>query len=72
MAVSDEGNSPPTKKPVLSNAFIFQEVVMLKYIKKEKIRKLILPAVPNAIDQDTDNTVFHIFLILPKLHFTVC
>jgi amidophosphoribosyltransferase len=32
--------------------------------RKKKLGKLILPAVLNAIDQDTDNTVFLIFLIL--------
>jgi amidophosphoribosyltransferase len=30
----------------------------MKYIKKEKIGRLILPAVLSAIEQDTDNTVF--------------
>jgi amidophosphoribosyltransferase len=34
---------------------------MLKYIKKEKFRKINLPAVLSAIEQDTDNTVFLIF-----------
>jgi amidophosphoribosyltransferase len=39
--------------------FIFHEEVMLKFIKNEKnLGKLILPAVLNAIDNDTDNTVF--------------
>lgn len=31
---------------------------MLKFIKNEKLGNLILPAVLQAIDYDTDNTVF--------------
>jgi amidophosphoribosyltransferase len=42
---------------------------MLKYIKKEKFRRLILPAVLSAIEQDTDNTVFLIFQIRLKLFY---
>jgi amidophosphoribosyltransferase len=33
---------------------------MLKYIKKENLGRLILPAVLSAIEQDTDNTVSYI------------
>jgi amidophosphoribosyltransferase len=60
---------PPQKKPVRTYLF-FQEVVMRNLSRKKKLGKLILPAVLNAIDQDTDNTVFLIFLIL-KHHFMV-
>jgi amidophosphoribosyltransferase len=44
---------------------------MPKYIKKEKIRKANLPAVLDAIDQDTDNTVFSYIPNTPKPLSTV-
>jgi amidophosphoribosyltransferase len=63
---------PPTvKKSCSFDVFIFQEVVMPKSIKKEKLGKLILPAVLNAIDQDTDNTVFSYIPNTAKHHFMV-
>jgi amidophosphoribosyltransferase len=36
------------------------------YQERKNLGRLILPAVLNAIDEDTDNTVFLIFLILPR------
>jgi amidophosphoribosyltransferase len=61
----------PYGKEKCSFEFYFSRGRMLKYIKKEKFRRLILPAVLSAIEQDTDNTVFLIFQIRLKLLFTV-
>jgi hypothetical protein len=48
------------KKPVRLNNLFFQEVVMPKYIKKEKRIRANFQF--QSIDQDTDNTVFSYIL----------
>jgi amidophosphoribosyltransferase len=50
--------TPTVKKACSFERIYFSRGRMLKYIKKEKFRKIILPAVLSAIEQDTDNTVF--------------
>jgi amidophosphoribosyltransferase len=61
----------PLKKACSFERIYFSRGSDANLSRKKKLGKLILPAVLNAIDQDTDNTVFLIFLILPKHHFMV-
>jgi amidophosphoribosyltransferase len=52
--------TPTVKKACSFERIYFSRGVMLKYIKKENLGRLILPAVLSAIEQDTDNTVSYI------------
>jgi hypothetical protein len=55
------------KKSVLLNEFTFREEVMQRIYQKEKSRAINPPAVLNAIDQDTDNTVFFFYITARNL-----
>ena len=47
------------RKPALLNAFIFREEVMPKFIRNAKnLARLLMPKVLEAINDDTENTVF--------------
>jgi amidophosphoribosyltransferase len=70
--VFNEGNSPPTvKKNCSLRRIYFSRGSDAEIYQERKLGKLILPAVLNAIDQDTDNTVFSYIPNTAKHHFMV-